>query len=94
MRQLDPERKGQRADHGGHGHSRCWLAFGILTIDIGRMLVTKTQLQNAADAGALAGASVFCENFTATDAEVQSVVRIVGGNHRALAMDGADKVDN
>jgi hypothetical protein len=68
-------------------------AFGVLTIDIGRILVTKTQLQNAADAGALAGASVFCEHADATDAEVQSQVRLVGGNHLALAMDKAEKVD-
>src|SRR5687767_13486744 len=69
------------------------IGFGVLTIDIGRILVTKNQLQNAADAGALAGASVFCENFAATDAEVQSQVRLVGGEHLALAMEGAEKVD-
>lgn len=57
--------------------------FGILTIDIGRMLVTRSQLQNAADAGALAGASLFCSG-TPTDAEVQDEVRLVGGANKAL----------
>ena len=67
--------------------------FGVLTIDIGRILVTRTQLQNAADAGALAGASLFCQQGNPEDAEVQDMVRAVGGNHLALAMDGAAKVD-
>lgn len=58
--------------------------FGILTIDIGRMLVTRTQLQNAADAGALAGASLFCEQTNPTDADVQSEVRAIGGANMAL----------
>jgi len=69
------------------------IGFGVLTIDIGRILVTKNQLQNAADAGALAGASAFCENFAATDAEVESRVRTVGGSHMSLAMDKPEKVD-
>jgi Flp pilus assembly protein TadG len=33
------------------------LALGVLTIDVGRMMILTTQLQNAADAGALAGAT-------------------------------------
>jgi hypothetical protein len=69
------------------------IGFGVLTIDIGRILVTQNQLQNAADAGALAGASVFCDNFAATDPEVESMVRLVGGNHYSLAMDKPAKVD-
>lgn len=67
--------------------------FGVLTIDIGRILVTRTQLQNAADAGALAGASLFCESGNPTDAEIQSRVRLIGGNHVSLAMDTPQKVD-
>jgi Flp pilus assembly protein TadG len=59
-------------------------AFGVLAIDIGRMLVTKTQLQNAADASALAGASVFCENPAATDAEVEARARLLGAANEAL----------
>jgi len=68
-------------------------AFGVLTIDIGRILVTRTQLQNAADAGALAGASMFCNQSDPSDAEIQSRVRLVGGNHLTLAMDAPEKVD-
>src|SRR5690349_1029376 len=67
-------------------------AFGVLTIDIGRILVTKTQLQNAADAGALAGASLFCEKGNPSDAEVQDQVRLIGGNHLTLAMDKPEKI--
>jgi hypothetical protein len=69
-------------------------AFGVLTIDIGRILVTRTQLQNAADAGALAGASLFCENqglINVTDADIQNRVRLVGGANKALE-EGAEFV--
>src|SRR5688572_23042318 len=57
--------------------------FGILTIDIGRQLVTRSQLQNAADAGALAGAALYCEG-TPTEAEVRDEARLVGGANTAL----------
>jgi len=57
--------------------------FGILTIDIGRVLVTRTQLQNAADAGALAGAGLFCSG-TPTDAEVQAEAKSVADMNKAL----------
>jgi hypothetical protein len=66
--------------------------FGILTIDIGRILVTRTQLQNAADAGALAGASLFCNGPEPTDADIQNEVRLVGGANMALE-DNAVEVD-
>ena len=42
-------------------------AFVGLAIDIGYMYVAKTQLQNAADAGALAGAAVLNESSKSTD---------------------------
>ena len=57
--------------------------FGILTIDIGRMLVTKTQLQNAADAGALAGAGLFCSG-TPTDEEAETEAKTVADMNQAL----------
>ena len=57
--------------------------FGILTIDIGRQLVTRSQLQNAADAGALAGAALYCAG-TPTETEVRDEVRLVGGANKAL----------
>ena len=50
--------------------------FGILTIDIGRMLVTRTQLQNAADAGALAGAGVFCSSTPGSDDEAHAAAAL------------------
>lgn len=57
--------------------------FGILTIDIGRMLVTKSQLQNAADAGALAGASMYC-NGQPDEASVRAEAAFIGGSNEAL----------
>jgi hypothetical protein len=39
------------------------LGFAALTIDIGHMYVVRNQLQNAADAAALAGASVYIEDI-------------------------------
>ncbi len=59
-------------------------AFGMLTIDVGRILVTRTQLQNAADASALAGASVFCEVTDPPDADVENRARQVGSANEAL----------
>jgi len=58
-------------------------AFGILAIDIGRMLVTKTQLQNAADAGALAGAGMFCGG-TPTDEEAKAEAKKIADSNQAL----------
>jgi len=57
--------------------------FGILTIDIGRMLVTRTQLQNGADAAALAGAGLFCSS-TPTDEDVTAEAQLIGNANRAL----------
>ena len=64
--------------------------FGILTIDIGRILVTRTQLQNSADAGALAGAALFCTGTPPTDGDVQNEVRLVGGANQALETNAED----
>src|SRR5436190_1082558 len=36
-------------------------AFTVLAVDISKLLVTRAQLQNAADAGALAGAEMFLQ---------------------------------
>jgi hypothetical protein len=67
-------------------------SFGVLSIDVGRMLVTKTQLQNAADAAALAGASVFCEDPNASDAQVQARTKLIGSANEAM-VDEAVPVD-
>jgi hypothetical protein len=65
-------------------------AFGILTVDIGRIVVTRSQLQNAADAGALAGASLFCTSSTPTLDQIQSRVRLVGERNMALSNNDDD----
>ena len=57
--------------------------FGILTIDIGRMLVTRTQLQNGADAAARGGASLYCSGQP-TEAEVKAEAKMVGDANQAL----------
>jgi Flp pilus assembly protein TadG len=67
-------------------------SFGVLSIDVGRMLVTKTQLQNAADAAALAGASVFCDNPAATEAEAKARAKLIGAANEAM-VDEAVPVD-
>ena len=61
-------------------------AFGVLTIDVGRMYVTHNQLQNAADAAALAGASMYCSAGNPTDDEVKNRAILIGQAHKALAM--------
>src|SRR5262245_34194326 len=67
-------------------------AFGILTIDIGRILVTRTQLQNGADAAALAGAGVYCKNANAPEAQVKDEAILVGEGNKALA-ENAETID-
>jgi len=67
-------------------------AFGVLTIDVGRIFVTHTMLQNAADAGALAGASLYCEQGNPAEADVRNQVRLVGGAHKALGMTAAEPI--
>ena len=66
--------------------------FGILTIDIGRMLVTKTQLQNAADAGALAGAGLFCSG-TPTDEQAKAEAKSVADMNQALQSRNAEDLE-
>ncbi len=68
--------------------------FGILTIDIGRILVTRSQLQNAADAGALAGASLYCSG-SPTEADVRAEAISVGSANQALQADAVPvEIDN
>ena len=68
-------------------------AFGVLTIDVGRILLTGNQLQNGADAAALAGASVYCEGgANATDAAAEARARLVGGSNKALGMGGPEAI--
>jgi len=57
--------------------------FGVLTVDVGRIFVTRTQLQNAADAAALAGAGLYCKSSPSVD-EVRGMARLIGGSNLAL----------
>jgi len=69
--------------------------FGVLTIDIGRILLTRNQLQNGADAAALAGAAVFCDNpATATDDGAVAQAKLVGGANNALGLKGPEAISD
>jgi Flp pilus assembly protein TadG len=59
-------------------------AFGVLAIDIGRIWVTRTQLQKAADAAALAGASLFCNSGAPAETDVKNQAIRVGDQNKAL----------
>lgn len=64
-------------------------AFAVLSADLGRMLVTRTQLQNAADGGSLAGAHLFCKQGTPREEDIRAEVRRVGGANKAYGKDRA-----
>jgi hypothetical protein len=64
------------------------LAFSVLAIDVGAILVTRVQLQNAADAAALAGASALV-NGDQDEATTRAIA--VAGQNVAL-QDGMDPV--
>jgi Putative Flp pilus-assembly TadE/G-like len=57
------------------------LAFAVLAIDVGAIFVTKVQLQNAADAAALAGASALLND---DQAEATTRAITVAGENMAL----------
>lgn len=57
--------------------------FGVLTVDIGRLVVTRSQLQNSADAAALAGAGLYC-SASPSEGEVRDAARLIGGANLAL----------
>jgi len=64
------------------------IAFSVLTLDVGMILMTKIQLQNAADAAALAGASAL---ILGNQAEARSRAIAVAGQNLAW-QDGLDPV--
>jgi len=52
------------------------LGFGVLAVDVGHLYVVRNELQNAADAGALAGAgALYVNNGTAIDANANTVAQ-------------------
>ena len=64
------------------------IAFSVLTLDVGMILTTKIQLQNAADAAALAGASAL---ILGNQAEARSRAIAVASQNLAW-QDGLDQV--
>jgi hypothetical protein len=63
-------------------------AMGILAVDVSRLLVTRTQLQNAADAGALAGAMMFAEGEEPTIPEVRAQAKMIAGMNKSFGTEG------
>jgi hypothetical protein len=55
-------------------------AFAVLAIDMSMIQLAKTQLQNAADAAALAGAKVLCDEGGDQDSARAEAIRIAGLN--------------
>jgi len=64
------------------------LALGALSIDIGMMLLTKTQLQNAADSAALAGASVMARSGGERGDARTAAIRLAAANRAFKGSDG------
>jgi hypothetical protein len=60
-------------------------AIGIIGVDVSRMLVARVQLQNAADAGALAGARKFMDTPPPTDVDVVVEAKDIAGMNKAFA---------
>ncbi|MFH1681700.1 MAG: pilus assembly protein TadG-related protein [Candidatus Eisenbacteria bacterium] len=67
-------------------------AFAVLAIDIGTLFVTRTQLENAADAGALAGAMGMIQSLEDTATAVQWAITLAGENEAFI--DGGEGVGN
>jgi hypothetical protein len=68
-------------------------AMGILAVDVSRLLVTRTQLQNAADAGALAGALMFANSPTPEVAQIQAQAASVTHMNNAFGMEGDEPIE-
>jgi hypothetical protein len=58
-------------------------AFTVLAVDISKLLVTRAQLQNAADAGALAGAEMFLQNPVPDEASIEQRTRELASANKA-----------
>jgi hypothetical protein len=58
-------------------------AFTVLAVDISKLLVTRAQLQNAADAGALAGAEMFLQNPVPSAAAIEARTRELAGANKS-----------
>jgi hypothetical protein len=68
------------------------VAVAILGVDISRMLVARVQLQNAADAGALAGARMFLDSPIPSDVEIRAEAEDIAGMNKAFAAQGDEVI--
>ena len=68
-------------------------AFTILAVDISKLLVTRAQLQNAADAGALSGAEMFLKNPVPDQGTIEARAEDTAKKNRAYNDDPVKPVD-
>jgi putative Flp pilus-assembly TadE/G-like protein len=69
-------------------------AFTVLAVDVSKLLVTRAQLQNAADAGALAGAEMFMDNPVPDAATIEARARDLATQNRSYSSSDSKPVDN
>jgi len=69
-------------------------AFTVLAVDVSKLLVTRAQLQNAADAGALAGAEMFLDNPVPANAVIVQRAKDMADQNRAYSKSDSKPVDN
>jgi hypothetical protein len=67
-------------------------AIAIISVDISKLLVTRVQLQNAADAGALAGARMFMDSQPPTDVDIIVEAKDIAGVNKAFALEGDEPI--
>ena len=67
-------------------------AVAIIAIDVSRLLVARAELQNAADAGALAGARLFMDEPIPGDAEIHAHAAEVAGMNEAFGAEGSEPI--
>ena len=66
--------------------------IAIIAVDLSRLLVARAELQNAADAGALAGARLFLDSPIPSDSEVHAHAAEVAGMNEAFAEEGSELI--
>jgi len=69
-------------------------AFTVLAVDVSKLLVTRAQLQNAADAGALAGAEMFMQDPVPEKATIEARARDMAQQNRSYSTSDSKPVDN
>ena len=66
-------------------------AIGIVGVDVGKIMVARVDLQNAADAGALAGARMFLDGVAPSEGDIITESKDIAGMNRAF-YDGAPEL--